>query len=32
MNVALPRILAPASMVCDVAAGAVRDMHHDSDI
>ena len=30
MNVALPHISAPSFMVCDIAAGVVRDMQHDS--
>jgi hypothetical protein len=31
MNVALPRIKALAFILCDIAAGAVRDMQHDSN-
>jgi hypothetical protein len=31
MNVALLRITALAFMSCDIAAGAVRDMQHDSN-
>jgi hypothetical protein len=31
MNLALPRIWAPTFMLCDIAAGALQDMQHDSD-
>jgi hypothetical protein len=31
MNVALPCIQALAFVLCDIAAGAVRDMQHDSN-
>ena len=31
MNAALPRIKVFAFVLCDIAAGAVRDMQHDSN-
>ena len=31
MNVALPHISAPSFMVCDIAAGALRGLQHDSN-